>query len=185
MPLRLETFPLIPIGDRIHFFDSFSRDRIRSGLPHQAIDIGTVRGTMVVSSVTGRVIYQWVAKKDRRIVTGCGWSDAGGNIVLILDNEGYVHYFAHMNMAPLVRAGERVVSGKLLGQVGNTGRLAEGSHTHLHYQVWMVGSGRETESESGVFTRPFGRSVNPYDELVRNARALRARVAGNGGVFID
>ncbi|HJS51558.1 MAG TPA: M23 family metallopeptidase [Pyrinomonadaceae bacterium] len=185
MPPTLETFPLIPIGDRIHFYDSFESDRIRSGLPHHAIDIGTARGTMVISSITGRVLHQWVAKKDHRTITGCGWSEAGGNIVLILDNAGYVHYFAHMNTAPLVRAGETVAAGRVLGQVGNTGRLAAGSQTHLHYQVWMIGSGRDAESGSGVFTRSFGQSVNPYDELVRTARSLGAQVGGNGGVFID
>lgn len=185
MPLELEMFPLVPIGDRIHFYDGFDRPRGAERRAHHAIDIGTVRGTLVVCSVHGRVIHEWVSKKERRTVIGCGWSDAGGNIVLVLDNNGFVHYFAHMNLAPAVRSGERVRPGKLIGQVGNAGSIAAGSNPHLHYQVWRVGRDRDDESAALRFTRPFGPSVNPYSELARTARLLGGRVASNSGVWIQ
>lgn len=182
MPLRIETFPVVFAGTRIHFFDGFESDR--RGRAHQAIDISSSRGTPVVCSVEGTVIRSWTARRNRTTVTGCGWSDAGGNVIVVLDRSGYVHYFAHLNQTPLVRAGEQVQPGTALGQIGNTGSIAAGSHPHLHYQVWMVGSGRESETAAGVFTRPFGAAINPYSELVRTARAVGAAVGRTGGVFI-
>jgi len=191
MPLILGRFPLIPGGARIHFYDSFGVPRtsfneahVLTEHAHEAIDVQADRGTPVLSTINGTVVRRWVSKKNRRTLTGCGWSDAGGNIVAILDDRGYVHYFAHLNMTPLVQEGDKVSSGRLIGYVGNTGSIAQGSHTHLHYQVWVVGSGRDAEVTSGLFVRPFGRSVNPYPELVRLARGMGAQVSRNGGVDI-
>ncbi len=184
MPLRLEAFPVVYAGTRIHFYDGFNADRVRSRSAHYAIDIGTARGTPVVCSVEGRVIRQWVSQRERNINTGSGWSDAGGNIVIVEDTEGFAHYFAHLNTEPQVGPGDQVQPGSSIGFVGNSGTKAAGSHPHLHYQVWRIGSDRAEESASGIFTRPFGRAENPYSELVRTARAVGAAVGDNGGVFI-
>lgn len=185
MSLQLLQFPVVPSGSRISFHDGFLALRPHSGLDHEAIDISTERGTPVVSATAGLVVWKWIAKKTRQPVTGCGWSDAAGNIVLILDGLGYVHYYAHMNNTPLVSPGDTVSPRTPLGFVGNSGSIAHGSHPHLHYQVWMVGGGRAEESSAGLFHRIFGRSVNPYTELVRLARGMHARVEHNGGVFIS
>lgn len=185
MTLRLNYFPVIPSGSRISFHDQFAAARLRSGLSHEAIDIGTSLGTPVASATNGIVIHEWVSKKRRQRLTGCGWTDAGGNIVIILDDHGYLHYYAHLNRAPLVTSGDHVTQGQRIGEVGNTGSIAQGSNPHLHYQVWALGGGRDEERESARFVRPFGRSVNPYSELVRLARGLNARVGRNGGVLIS
>jgi murein DD-endopeptidase MepM/ murein hydrolase activator NlpD len=184
MSLQLLRFPVGPFGSRIHFYDGFDVDRAHSRLAHHAIDISTASGNPVVAATGGLVVQQWIAKKTRQPVIGCGWSPAGGNIVLILDGRGYVHYYAHMNGPPLVSPGAPVIPGTPLGYVGNTGSIAQGSHPHLHYQVWVVGPGRAEESGTGVFRRIFGRSENPYRQLVTLARGMGARVGENGGVFI-
>jgi murein DD-endopeptidase MepM/ murein hydrolase activator NlpD len=152
-------------------------------MTHQAIDIGTQRGTPIISTTNGTVLLHWTKRRRRDSATGCGWDDAGGNIVVIVDDQGYAHYYAHMNREPQVSPG-RVVAGQPLGEVGNSGSIADGGPTHLHYQVWVVGGGRDAELASGVFTRPFGRAVNPYSELRRLAQTLGASVGRDGGVIL-
>jgi murein DD-endopeptidase MepM/ murein hydrolase activator NlpD len=182
MTLSLTRFPVVPGGTRISFHDSFGDIRRRSDRAHSAIDIGTERGMPVVATTDGLVLREWVSKNGTRL-TGAGWSDRGGNIVVIVDAEGFAHYYAHMNMPPLVAPGTPVTAGQPLGEVGNSGSLAEGGPVHLHYQVWTADIERRSERASGIFTRPLGRSINPYEQLAILARGLGASVGRNGGVI--
>lgn len=170
MSLRLQHFPLLPSGGRLRFSDTFRAPRRHSQLEHQAIDIGADRGTPVVSTTAGVVVSTWTTKKTRERRTGCGWTEAGGYIVIIVDDQGFAHYYAHLNREPEVSAGDRVTPGQRLGEVGNTGTIADGGPPHLHYQVWRVGPRRDSERVSGIFVRPFGAAINPYQELLRLAR---------------
>jgi murein DD-endopeptidase MepM/ murein hydrolase activator NlpD len=180
MPLTLHQFPLLVGNSRVSFINSFGDNRRRSGLGHDAIDIGAPLGTTIVSSTPGKVLRQWVSKKTRETVTGCGWSDRGGNIVLILDQtNNHVHYYAHMQSQPLVSPGADVAVGQPIGAVSNTGALADGGPIHLHYQVWAVRPGSAAEIQSLTFTRPLGAAVNPYPELRRLARSAGARMSGS------
>lgn len=56
-----------------------------------------------------------------------------GNYVLIDHENGYTTSFSHLQ-AFLVRAGDRVERGQLIGLVGNTGRS---TGPHLHYEVTL------------------------------------------------
>lgn len=170
MPLRLDAFPVIRTAGRVSFHNGFDAPRGHSGLAHQAIDIGAPRGTPVVSTTEGIVVVEWTTKKTRSRRTGCGWTDAGGYVVLVADPRGYIHYYAHLNREPIVTGGDTVRAGQGIGEVGNTGSIAAGGPVHLHYQVWALGRGREAELASGTFTRPFGRAVNPYAQLRRLTR---------------
>lgn len=183
MSVQLSRFPVVPGGARVSFNDGFAAMRRHSGLSHDAIDIAAPTGTAVVSATDGLVARQWVTKKAREAVTGCGYSEAGGNIVVVVDLRGFAHYYAHLNQAPRVAPGAPVAAGDPLGEVGNTGTIARGSAPHLHYQVWIVGDGRGGERASGTFVRPFGRAVNPYSELRRLAASLGASLNRNGGVL--
>ncbi len=165
MPLRLNNFSLDVTGRRVSFHDGFADMREVSHREHSAIDIGAPEGTPILSTTYGLVVRTWTSKNPRRSVTGCGMTQMGGNVVLIVDGNGYCHYYAHMRSAPLVLPGRNVKAGTLLGYVGTTGQRAHGSHPHLHYQVWEVGSSRGDEMSTGIFARPFGRSINPYNEL--------------------
>ncbi len=186
MSLHLQKFPLIVGSDRVSFHNGFGDARPSGGHGHSAIDIGAPRGYRIVASTAGTVIRSWVARRDTaHPLPGAGWSNRGGHIVLILDANGYVHYYAHMNRPCCVRSGQSLAAGQPLGEVGNSGSLAAGSNPHLHYQVWVAGRGRDAEVESLQFSRPLGRSVNPHSELVRLARGLGATVFGNGGVVFN
>ena len=177
MSLRLASFPLvIPRDERVAFHDGFEDDR--HGRAHDAVDLGAPEGTLVLSTADGIVLNSWMSGHGP--VTGAGWSPRGGYVVLILDNDGYAHYYAHMRGSPTVQPGQTFRAGGVLGQVGNTGSIAAGGPMHLHYQVWSIGDGRDTERASGIFTRRFGRAVSPYPELVRLAGGLGARIASRG-----
>ena len=183
MSLRLRCFPLIVVQRPVSFHDGFGSARRRSGLGHSAIDIGAPEGTTVVSTTGGTVVRSWERRRDRRRETGSGWSDAGGNIVVIDDGLGYAHYYAHMRDRPHVSPGDRVMPGQVLGFVSNQGSAARGGPIHLHYQVWAIGAGRREEAASGEYTRPFGVDVNPYEQLRDLAVGLGARAGRSGGVF--
>jgi len=78
-------------------------------------------GTRIVSIVDGVVAY---ATSD----------SLGGNAVQIDGADGLTYYYAHMRDTPLVRAGQRVLSGQDLGVVGTTGNAA-GTPPHLHIGI--------------------------------------------------
>ncbi|MCX6604126.1 MAG: M23 family metallopeptidase [Acidobacteria bacterium] len=179
MPLRLLRFPIeTPFANAVCFHDDFFD--LRRGRDHIAIDVGALEGAPVCSTTGGRVLTSWMSGEGSR--TGAGWSEPGGNVVAILDNNGFVHYYAHMLQLPVVRSGETVHAGKRLGYVSNTGSIARGSSPHLHYQVWPLGGSRTEEQESGIFTRRFAPAINPYDELARLVVALGVRVGSNSSV---
>jgi murein DD-endopeptidase MepM/ murein hydrolase activator NlpD len=57
-------------------------------------------------------------------------------VVLRADDE-YDYVFMHLRRGSiLVAAGQRVVAGEQLGQVGNSGRSFG---AHLHFEVWTGG----------------------------------------------
>jgi len=88
---------------------------------HPAIDIYAEAGTPIVSPISG-VVQQ--TKK----------TNIGGNTVRVLGDDGYTYYFAHMQDAAVVGAGQRINSGQFLGYVGNTGS-ASTTDPHLHFSM--------------------------------------------------
>lgn len=90
--------------------------------PHTGIDITAPKGTPVYATADG------VVSKDQ------GGSGYGVTVVL---NHGFSYQtlYAHLSKK-LVKTGQRVKRGQLIGYVGNTG-LSMGSH--LHYEVLKGG----------------------------------------------
>jgi Peptidase family M23 len=71
-------------------------------------------------------------------VFSVGWNDIGGNRLWLKDTEGNEFYYAHLSaFSPLAMNGRNVKAGDVLGFVGNTGD-AEGTPTHLHFEVHPV-----------------------------------------------
>ena len=135
---------------------------------HGAIDIFGAFQLEIVAAREGTVVKRWISNsrdsmtggRVRAEVSGVGTGGTdGGNYVMIRDDAGFYHYYAHMGAAPLVRPGERVRSGHLLGYLGDTGK-ARTTCQHLHYQVTI---------REGAF-----QCVNPYRELWRVAQLLGA-----------
>lgn len=133
------TFP-IPIEsyDLKKLHDTFlaKRGKVKK---HHAIDLGVARGTPVVAVADG-------------IIERLGRDRRGGKVVYLKDLTGrYTFYYAHLRVHEKgLKAGDRVVKGQRLGEVGATGRVIGGPH--LHFAIYR----HEAESGPRLF------AVNPY-----------------------
>ena len=100
--------------------DSFWAYPWGSSITHKGIDIFAERGTPVISSTYGLVIYTANTGK-------------GGKSVMVLGPKWRFHYYAHLDeiktfpLKPIKR-------GSVLGTVGDTGN-AKGKPPHLHYAI--------------------------------------------------
>ncbi|HFC97218.1 MAG TPA: hypothetical protein ENJ40_02005 [Thermosulfurimonas dismutans] len=104
---------------------------------HTGVDLVGYSGTPIRSTADGKVIY-------------AGWHGGYGRVVVIRHGYGYSTLYGHLKKI-VVRAGQRVKRGQVIGYLGNTGRS---TGPHLHYEV-----------------RRYGRYLNPY-------RFIRVRLAG-------
>lgn len=86
---------------------------------HSGIDLANVVGTPILAARSGRV-----AHVDRA---------AGnyGGLVIIEHANGFQTLYAHLDSVT-VRTGQRVVTGEVIGRMGNTGRS---TGSHLHFSV--------------------------------------------------
>ena len=89
---------------------------------HKAIDIAAEEGTPIMATMDGKVIFS-------------GWDNIYGNMIKIENKEGFMLIYGH-NKKNLVRTGNYVKKGRIIGFLGNTGRS---SAPHLHYAIYMQG----------------------------------------------
>ncbi len=90
---------------------------------HTGIDITAHKGTPVYATGDG-------------IIVRADYSSGGyGNIIIISHGFGYESYYAHLSKI-LVKPGQKVKRGDLIGLVGNTGRSTA---PHLHYEIRING----------------------------------------------
>lgn len=95
-------------------------------IPHVGVDLGCDRGTPVFA--TGDAVVQ---KTDR------GEPLRGYGQQILLNHEfGYQTRYAHLSKI-LVKPGDKVVRGQIIGEVGNTGGSTS---PHLHYEVIHLGT---------------------------------------------
>ncbi len=104
---------------------------------HSGLDIRQERGTKVMCTAAGIVMAQ-------------GFSKGNGNYVFIKHAMNFETKYLHMEKA-LVKQGQKVKRGQVIGLLGNTGRS---TGPHLHYEI--------------VYK---GRTVNPL-KFVRIARYI-------------
>jgi murein DD-endopeptidase MepM/ murein hydrolase activator NlpD len=116
--------------------DSFGAPR-SGGRTHQGIDVMARYGSPVYALRSGTVQRSY----HNRL---------GGLAIILSDDRGNQFYYAHQS-ANLVRAGQRVSRGDVIGRVGTSGN-ARGTPPHVHFEYWPGG----------------GRAVDPY-RLVRAA----------------
>ncbi len=86
---------------------------------HQGTDLAAPEGTPVVAAFSGRVEI-------------AGWLGGYGLIVVISHGDTHETRYAHLSEV-LVKAGQEVKQGTVIGLVGSTG-LATGPH--LHFEIW-------------------------------------------------
>ncbi|ELD4953772.1 M23 family metallopeptidase [Campylobacter upsaliensis] len=90
---------------------------------HPGIDLAASIGTPIYAPASG-------------VVEFLGYSNNGyGYNVILLHNFGFKSVFAHMTRKDVVKAGDFVNKGDLIGYTGNTG-LSTGPH--LHYEVRFI-----------------------------------------------
>jgi len=91
-----------------------------TSVTHKGIDIFKTKGTEVISSTYGIVVYTHEGGK-------------GGKSVMILGPKWRFHYYAHLDQVDAFPL-QPVKSGTKLGTVGNTGN-AINTPSHLHYAI--------------------------------------------------
>jgi len=90
---------------------------------HRGLDMSAGKGTPIRAAAAG-------------VVTRTGWLWGGYGISTVIYHGGGIwSHYAHQSVS-LVRAGQRVAAGQMIGRVGNTGfvissRGGDGSHLHL------------------------------------------------------
>ncbi|MEN8210670.1 MAG: peptidoglycan DD-metalloendopeptidase family protein [Thermodesulfobacteriota bacterium] len=90
---------------------------------HSGLDIATKSGTKLVATANGRISY--AARK--------GYI---GNLVIIDHGFGMVTKYGHLKKI-LVKRGQKVKRGDVIGLIGNTGRS---TGPHVHYEVRVNGT---------------------------------------------
>lgn len=91
----------------------------RSRRPHKGIDLAAQRGTAVMASNEGIVIY--AGKKFR------GY----GKMIMIESPDNWATLYGHLDKI-IVHEGQKVRQGDVIGALGNTGRS---SGPHLHFEI--------------------------------------------------
>ena len=110
-------------------------DGLGAGRNHQGQDLMAKCGKPVVAAQPGRV--EWV-----------DYQASGAGNYLVVDGKRRLHDLVYMHLAkrPVVREGQRVSAGQLLGRVGTTGRSTA---CHLHFEMWSPrwSSGKPVDPE--------------------------------------
>lgn len=91
-----------------------------SSITHKGIDIFSEKGTDVIASTYGIVMYTFEGGK-------------GGKSVMVLGPKWRFHYYAHLDEIKTFMF-EPLKGGTVLGSVGDTGN-AKGKPPHLHYEI--------------------------------------------------
>jgi len=89
---------------------------------HAGIDIAGPTGTNIVAAESGRVSY-------------AGYMRGYGNVIILSHDGGYSTVYGH-NSVNLVKKGQYVKKGSIIGKVGRTGNA---TGPHLHFEVRLGG----------------------------------------------
>ena len=89
---------------------------------HSGVDISAQKGTRVLAMSRGTV---------RRVYE----DELMGTTVVIDHGEGLVSYYQNLSESPTVAEGDAVVTGTVIGAVGDTAIAEGGRPSHLHLEV--------------------------------------------------
>ena len=122
--------------------DTWGRAR-DAGRTHEGVDIFASRGMYIVSPTDA-------------VVVSVGYGSIGGNYVYTVNAGGERFYYAHLDtVAPGLLRGDVLVSGDLIGYVGNTGN-ADQAQPHLHFCVY---------DGQGIASNPFSRISKEFTSV--------------------
>ena len=100
-----------------------SRYGPRNGRKHEGVDLPAPKGTAIRAAAGGRVVY-----------SGHGMRGYG-KVIVLKHGDDMSTVYAH-NSANLVRKGQTVRQGEVIGRVGKSGRA---TGYHLHFEVRIRG----------------------------------------------
>lgn len=134
---------------------------------HPGIDLAASIGTPIYAPASGVVEFS-------------GYSNNGyGYNVILLHNFGFKSVFAHMTRKDVVKAGDFVNKGDLIGYTGNTG-LSTGPH--LHYEVRFINKTLEPSYFLNLKRKNMNEFFNqerrvPWQSLIKavSAQQIQAR----------
>jgi len=89
---------------------------------HQGLDIAAPRGSPVAAAFGGKVLFT-------------GWYGGYGKLVILDHGQGLSSLYGHLS-AILVKPGQTVARGEIVGRVGSTGYS---TGPHLHYEIRQNG----------------------------------------------
>jgi len=89
---------------------------------HAGIDICGPTGTNILAAESGRISY-------------AGYMRGYGNVIILSHERGYSTVYGH-NSVNLVKKGQYVKKGSIIGKVGRTGNA---SGPHLHFEIRLSG----------------------------------------------
>lgn len=126
---------ITPVAGQSWLSSRFSRNRLHPILnvarPHKGIDVVARRGTPVVASAKGTVVFA---------------GNSGGDYGYLVDidhGRGVVTRYAHLGKGSIVvKPGDRVERWQKIGEVGSTGLVTSPS---LHYEVLVNGRAQNPE----------------------------------------
>jgi len=93
---------------------------IRGNSMHNALDIKSEEGTPIKAAADGIVTY------SQNTLRGYG------NAIIITHENDFTTVYAH-NLVNLVKEGQKVKQGEIIGKVGQTGNATT---PHLHFELW-------------------------------------------------
>lgn len=130
--------------------DTIAEHRPGSGRPHKGVDLFTEAGTEVRAAVGGRVL---------RVVNGSqGSRESQQRAGLFVDVQSdRIYRYLHLGRA-LVKAGQRIRAGEVIGTVAPTGTSGvTQSSPHLHFEI--------RESDFDHSRGDYGAPINPLAVL--------------------
>ncbi|MGQ9693226.1 MAG: peptidoglycan DD-metalloendopeptidase family protein [Thermodesulfobacteriota bacterium] len=90
--------------------------------PHKGVDISAPLGTPIVAAAEGIIVF-------------AGWQAEMGKSIYLDHGHGFATMYGHLKTI-MVKQGEKVKKGQIIGTVGMTGNS---TGPHLHYEVHVQG----------------------------------------------
>lgn len=137
--------PPVEVAGKVFPVEGYSGARLglHHGASDGAVDIFAREGTPVRALLGGEVV-------------SVGSGGLGGNTITIRQSDGKIAYYAHMQARAArqdgtpIRSGDLIVTGDMVGRVGQTGNAA-GTGSHLHLGVGdTIQSGSGPEGGAGT-----------------------------------
>lgn len=122
---------------------------------HNGVDMAGPLGTPVYATQHGTVFVAAWNGEDPRPDVG-GWAIGGGNTIIIEHRDGrFFSCYSHLDRM-LVKVGQDVFAGQLIGYMGSTGYS---SGPHLHHSLWFDTDGNPATTP--LWYTNGGRGENP------------------------